>query len=178
MPSRFSARRHVPHYSRLLFTSLVEPIVIFLVLSGNVVLALAATAFYRAEHGINPAVEHPFDAVWWAFATVTTVGYGDVAPVTTAGRVVAIFLMVSGISLFVGFSGFLVSIISSKATQELQQKVDAGDTADRGDCGAKRKIHPDQCFAALVQLERTMRAGRRGDRYAHQEAVTCGFVAV
>ena len=28
------------------------------------------------------------------------------------------------------------------------------------------------------QLERTMRAGRRGDRYAHQEAVTCGFVAV
>ncbi len=120
MPSRFSARRHVPHYSRLLFTSLVEPIVIFLVLSGNVVLALAATAFYRAEHGINPAVEHPFDAVWWAFATVTTVGYGDVAPVTTAGRVVAIFLMVSGISLFVGFSGFLVSIISSKATQELQ----------------------------------------------------------
>ena len=120
MPPRFSARRHVPHYSRLLFSALVEPIVVFLVLSGNVVLGLAATAFYRAEHGVNPAVEHPFDAVWWAFATVTTVGYGDVTPVTTAGRVIAILLMVSGISLFVGFSGFLVSIISSKATQELK----------------------------------------------------------
>lgn len=39
-------------------------------------------------------------AVWWAFSTVTTVGYGDRFPVTTAGRAVAGLLMVTGVRLF------------------------------------------------------------------------------
>lgn len=40
------------------------------------------------------------DALWWAAATITTVGYGDLSPVTTEGRVVAVFLMFVGIALF------------------------------------------------------------------------------
>lgn len=40
------------------------------------------------------------DALWWAMATVTTVGYGDVAPITVEGRAVAVFLMLIGIALF------------------------------------------------------------------------------
>lgn len=40
------------------------------------------------------------DALWWAAATITTVGYGDLSPVTTQGRVVAVFLMFVGIALF------------------------------------------------------------------------------
>jgi voltage-gated potassium channel len=39
------------------------------------------------------------DAVWWAFTTMTTVGYGDTAPVTGPGRVLAVGLMLSGITL-------------------------------------------------------------------------------
>jgi voltage-gated potassium channel len=40
------------------------------------------------------------DAIWWAAATITTVGYGDRYPVTTEGRAIAVFLMFLGISLF------------------------------------------------------------------------------
>jgi len=44
------------------------------------------------------------DAVWWAFATITTVGYGDKFPTTTEGRMVAVVLMSAGVALFGTFS--------------------------------------------------------------------------
>ena len=43
------------------------------------------------------------DAVWWTVATVTTVGYGDVVPVTEAGKIIAIFFMFFGISVLAIF---------------------------------------------------------------------------
>ena len=49
------------------------------------------------------------DAVWWAFATVTTVGYGDHYPVTLEGRLVAAMLMAAGVGLFGTMSGLVAS---------------------------------------------------------------------
>jgi len=49
------------------------------------------------------------DAIWWAFATITTVGYGDRYPVTLEGRFVAVVLMSAGVALFGTFSGFLAA---------------------------------------------------------------------
>lgn len=49
------------------------------------------------------------DALWWAFVTATTVGYGDLYPVTVGGRTVAIFLMIVGLSLFGVWTSFLAS---------------------------------------------------------------------
>lgn len=49
------------------------------------------------------------DAVWWAMTTITTVGYGDRFPVTSEGRMVAMFLMCAGVGLFGVLSGFLAS---------------------------------------------------------------------
>lgn len=50
-------------------------------------------------------INTPGDAIWWAFVTITTVGYGDYYPVTTGGRIVAATLCVAGIGLFGTFSG-------------------------------------------------------------------------
>ncbi|GAB3120253.1 potassium channel family protein [Streptomyces calidiresistens] len=47
----------------------------------------------------NSNIHSPGDAVWWAFTTMTTVGYGDHAPTTGIGRLLAIALMLSGIAL-------------------------------------------------------------------------------
>lgn len=49
------------------------------------------------------------DAIWWAFVTITTVGYGDRFPVTSAGRIIAAFLMITGVALFGTFTGFVAA---------------------------------------------------------------------
>lgn len=61
------------------------------------------------------------DAVWWSVTTVTTVGYGDRYPVTDGGRIVAMFLMLSGVGLFGALSG----IIASKFLGSPDEKEDA-----------------------------------------------------
>ena len=48
----------------------------------------------------DPALGRPADGRWWAAATITTVGYGDVYPVTPVGRLVGGFTKVVGISSF------------------------------------------------------------------------------
>ena len=76
-------------------------------MGGKSVLMLApaltvvgASVVWLMEHDTNPQIVTFGDALWWAMATVTAVGYGDIAPVTAAGRAVAAILMVSGISAF------------------------------------------------------------------------------
>jgi voltage-gated potassium channel len=49
------------------------------------------------------------DAVWWSFATITTVGYGDRYPVTPEGRFIAVVLMCAGVGLFGTLSGFFAA---------------------------------------------------------------------
>jgi voltage-gated potassium channel len=68
--------------------------------------SFAIVVFGVIEHLVDPET---FDSVWlgmwWAMQTVTTVGYGDVVPEQTAGKVIAAFLMLGGLSLFAVVTG-------------------------------------------------------------------------
>ncbi|MDQ6951492.1 MAG: potassium channel family protein [Mariprofundales bacterium] len=55
---------------------------------------------YLIEHPLNPAFGTIEDSLWWAFVTLTTVGYGDVYPISSIGRIVAVFTMLFGITLY------------------------------------------------------------------------------
>lgn len=68
-----------------------------------------AIAVLVAESGAGGPIQGPEDALWWTVVTITTVGYGDLYPVTEVGRGVAVVLMVTGVSTFGAFSGFLAS---------------------------------------------------------------------
>jgi len=65
------------------------------------------------------------DALWWAFVTVSTVGYGDYYPVTTAGKLVAIVVIMCGVGIFGMISGLMTSIITtpdqSREKKQVQQ---------------------------------------------------------
>ena len=67
------------------------------------------------------------DAVWWSITTVTTVGYGDLSPVTGVGRVIAVLLMIGGISLVGVVTATLASWIIQRVAEEdtMNQQVTA-----------------------------------------------------
>ncbi|MBI3114996.1 MAG: potassium channel family protein [Candidatus Kerfeldbacteria bacterium] len=70
-----------------------------ILLISLLMLFLSAAIFYLLEANSNPHVTTFFDGMWWALVTITTVGYGDVVPMTGAGRVVAVLLMLFGIAI-------------------------------------------------------------------------------
>lgn len=59
------------------------------------------------------------DALWWAFVTITTVGYGDFYPVTTTGRVIAALLMTSGVGLFGTFTAYVANMFLDETSEEV-----------------------------------------------------------
>jgi voltage-gated potassium channel len=81
--------------------------------------SFAIVVFGVIEHLVDPET---FDSVWlgmwWAMQTVTTVGYGDVVPEQTAGKVIAAFLMLGGLSLFAVVTGVITSAFVTRAQEE------------------------------------------------------------
>ena len=67
-------------------------------------------------------IKTAMDAIWWSVATITTVGYGDVYPVTTEGRILAMMLMISGVSMFVALSGIVASSLMGQRENKMEGK--------------------------------------------------------
>ncbi|MDN3679251.1 ion transporter [Vibrio tapetis subsp. quintayensis] len=82
----------------------------FVVFVSILVLTIGAIAILIFETDVEGGnIDNAADAFWWAFVTITTVGYGDFYPVTIEGRVVAAMLMTTGVGLFGTFTGFVAS---------------------------------------------------------------------
>jgi len=71
---------------------------------------------------IDPNVHTPADGIWWAWVTVTTVGYGDVVPVSTAGRVFAALLILMGIALFTMLTASFTAFFMAEDDSEVRQQ--------------------------------------------------------
>lgn len=85
---------------------------IYILYINIVTLILGAGGIYLAEKGTTV---HSFsDAIWWAFVTATTVGYGDISPTTTAGRLIAGVLMIMGIAFVSMLTGTIATYFSKK----------------------------------------------------------------
>ncbi len=82
---------------------------------------------YDAEHDAPGANITNFgDAIWWAFVTVTTIGYGDYFPVTFEGRFIAVLLMLSGLALVsvitVSFASWFLDRLNIEVTTKQRKK--------------------------------------------------------
>ena len=82
-------------------------------------LILGSISILQVETVPESNIRTAGDAIWWAFTTITTVGYGDVYPVTSAGRVIAALLIITGVSLFGTFTGFVAAwFVGDKSRKE------------------------------------------------------------
>ncbi len=75
---------------------------------------LIATIVTSLERGHDSPVDSFPDALWWSIATVTTVGYGDIVPVTAPGRAFAYVLMLGGIGLFGALTANFASMLARR----------------------------------------------------------------
>jgi voltage-gated potassium channel len=89
------------------------------------IVGLAATLSFGAallERLIDPEFNTFGTALWWAVTTVSTVGYGDYVPQSTAGRFIASVLMLTGLSLIPLITSVVVSILVSQRTRESREQ--------------------------------------------------------
>ena len=96
---------------RRLFASRRETTVIAIVLTLLVVTVFSSVAILVAEEGAGSNIDTAEKAIWWTLTTMTTVGYGDLTPVTTLGRAVAVLTMFSGIGVFGAFTALVASLL-------------------------------------------------------------------
>jgi voltage-gated potassium channel len=91
----------------------------YALLVGAVLVLTAALIVSELERTAPGATIHSFgDAIWWALATMSTVGFGDKYPVTEAGRAVAVVLMFFGIGIFGLLAASLASFFIGKKREE------------------------------------------------------------
>lgn len=98
--------------------------VVFLVMC---VLEFGSLAVLSAERtSPNANITNAGDAIWWAYVTITTVGYGDRFPVTNWGRLVGVLVMTAGVGLFGTLSGFLANTFLSPAKPKPTEETSPG----------------------------------------------------
>ncbi len=90
----------------------------FLVSYAITLVLWIATLVNTVERGHDSTIDSFQDALWWSIATVTTVGYGDVVPVSAAGRALAYVLMLGGIGLFAALTANLASMLTRREDPE------------------------------------------------------------
>ncbi len=141
---------------------------ITLVILGILVLLIiifGGIGVYLAEYkhqGTN--ITNLGDAFWWSVVTITTVGYGDYYPVTAIGRLIAIFMMFSGIGVVV----LLVGMISQRHLQRIESRlkstieVQSRLLIDETKTAIKNKIEElesltDEDFETLIIMMKSLR---------------------
>ena len=95
-----------------------EEIVLFSVVIG-VLLYLSASGIYYFEHAAQPeAFPSIVHSLWWAVSTLTTVGYGDVYPVTAVGKLFTFFILMCGLGIVAVPAGLLAASLSKVRRDE------------------------------------------------------------
>ncbi len=98
------------HLIETIFKNRVEGTLSSVFVLAFLILVFSSISILQVEDAPNSNIKTAEDAIWWSYSTITTVGYGDIYPVTTEGRIIAMILMTVGVGLF----GTFTAIVASK----------------------------------------------------------------
>ena len=99
-----------------------EEVIIFFI-ATIIILYLASVGMYYFEHDAQPdAFRSIFDSLWWAVATLTTVGYGDIYPVTVGGKIFTFVILMCGLGVVAVPAGLISAALSKVRRDEDRDK--------------------------------------------------------
>lgn len=111
------------HLAGLVLKQRAENTVLAAGLVGLMLVTFSSIAIIHFEAGsADSNIQLAEDALWWSFATITTVGLGDKFPTTAEGRMVAMVLMTAGVALFGTFSAYLAKWFIGPEVEESSDK--------------------------------------------------------
>jgi voltage-gated potassium channel len=97
-----------------------EELILFSIVA-TMLLYFSAVGIYYFEHEAQPdAFSSVFQSLWWAVATLTTVGYGDIYPVTTGGKLFTFLVLMVGLGLVAVPTGLVASALSTARVSEYE----------------------------------------------------------
>ncbi len=102
----------ISQFIDVLKTKRFELMTLFLLLIF--LIGTAGVAMYAVEGNINKNINSLFDAIYWALITTSTVGYGDISPVTTMGRIISMIVIINGLVLMAFATSVIVSAFLEK----------------------------------------------------------------
>lgn len=104
---------------------------------GHVVVAFLMITLFGSisihilEHGQNPTITSSLDALYWALATISTVGFGDIVAITSEGRILTIGLMIAGIGIYASLASLLASYFVSPRYRTREKPLVSPDLEER-----------------------------------------------
>ena len=107
---------------RKAFSEIKEELLVFLI-GALFLLYVAAVGIYYFEYPAQPEVfSSVFHALWWAVATLTTVGYGDIYPMTAGGKIFTFFILMVGLGIIAVPTGLIAAALSRVVKQRGEEE--------------------------------------------------------
>jgi voltage-gated potassium channel len=151
----FRYTRSISEFVKVVSEKRIELFTLFIIMAFITFTAATALFFFETDQR-GHQVDSFFDSIYWAMVTMSTVGYGDITPHTTEGRVVALTLIIAGLGVISFFTSIIVSAFSEKIDEIRTHRVFSEVERKRVDtlvCGFGR--------VGEVVAERLMRDKRR-----------------
>lgn len=115
----FRSTKHLVHH---IFKRRTQGALTAAAIIAVLMIIFSSIAILQVEDDPNSNIKTAEDAIWWAYVTITTVGYGDKFPVTTEGRIIAALLMTVGVGLFGTFTAYLASWFVGETKKEVDNE--------------------------------------------------------
>ena len=153
----FRYARSINEFAKVISEKRFELYTLAIFLAFVVFTSASAIYFFEARNQ-GGEIEHFFDGIYWALVTISTVGYGDITPQTTEGRVITLILIICGI----GVLSFTTSVIVSAFTEKMR---DLRENRVYAELEKKKSLHTIICGFGRVGQEVAQRLSADRDHF-------------